>query len=104
MTDEETRADIYGTEEEWEHYRDSLRQIAEGPQNAVGAKSYNPSPKEIRRRIKDLQWLQKKEFSDDLQDAIMIHDCPVVSTVRHLVRTVGLKETKLRLERFISDE
>lgn len=86
----------------WDQYRESLRLRMEGPQNEVP--KFLPSPKEIKRRIKMLQWLRQKEFSDKLQDSIMIDDCPTIDVVQRLVETVGLKETKRRLESFLKDE
>lgn len=86
----------------WEQYRESLQLQRTGPQNEVP--KFLPSPKEIKRRIKALKWLQQKEFSDRLQDSIMIYDCPTIDVVQRLVKSVGLGETKQRLENFLSDE
>lgn len=89
----------------WEQFEEQMRLFAEcGPKNQEDFKAYNPSPKEVKRRIKFLNWLKKREFSDKLQDSIMIHDCPTPETVRRMVASVGLEETKRRLENFLKDE
>ena len=100
MVSGETETDDYDS---WEMYQQALQFNRDEPKHPT-AKAYTPSPQEIKRRIRSLKWLQQKQFSDKLQDAIMIYDCPTIDVVKRMVQSVGLRETKQRLMNFLKDE
>lgn len=68
----------------------------------VGA--WEPSPAELRQRIRTVRWLGRIGFPAALQDSIMHHDCPDISVVRRLVSRYGAVGARERLMRFLFGE
>jgi len=89
------------TETKWAEYRQARRKQELGPNNGEDAGAYIPDPDELQQRLEDLAWLKHHNFSDELQDSIMIQDCPVMETVRRLADIHGIPETKRRLRKFL---
>lgn len=53
------------------------------------AKSYSPTPNEIRTRAKILLWMQDQGWNDDFITSVMIYDSPEIEVVWKMVSKYG---------------
>ena len=53
------------------------------------AKSYSPTPNEIRTRAKVLLWMQEQKWDDNFITSVMIYDSPEIEVVWKMVEKYG---------------
>ena len=81
----------------WEQYFQTLLDFAEDGRECEDFGSYTPSPKEIRRRIGMMRWLEALGFDDRFVCSVMYYGSPSIEMVRKFVKKYGIAETKRRL-------
>lgn len=86
----------------WEAFSEAI-ELALAGTAGQDFRAYLPSPKQIEKRKKMLRWLQEHKFSDEVIDAIMVDECPPYKLVRSLAKSLGIREAKRRVRRFLKE-
>ena len=84
-------------ESAWEHYFQTILDFEEDGRNCEDFGSYTPSPREVRKRIGMMRWMEALGFDDRFVCSVMHHECPSIVTVRRFVKKYGVEDTKRRL-------
>lgn len=92
-------------EDAWVGYYETVERLSNpmAPREDRGA--YLPTPREIRKRIGTMRWLQEMGFDNVFINSVMQHECPTIELVRQFISKYGPEETKRRLgDMIITDE
>jgi hypothetical protein len=84
----------------WDWFRAS---VEHEPRVVKGRSMYVPSPADICRRQRELNWLKLNGFDDHFTASVMEHDMPCFCRVVEMVERHGAEETHRRCSPFLVD-